>query len=170
MGEVISAIIKWFSDHLSPRYLIATALITGLLLFLPTHVLGYFGLTLIADKYRGIIALLFFGSALLTVGYPIEIGYRQWSSRRKLRKYLRDLSRGEYRVLRRAWKNEGSAINVIATEGAAKSLEKKGILWQSAEWASKGYSITDEAYSILREPEFSETFVLDEADLFDSAQ
>lgn len=147
-----------------------TALITGLLLFLPAHLLDYFGLIPIAGKYRGIITLLFSFSFLLMVGYPIESGYRRWSVKRKIRGHLRSLPRGEYQVLRRAWKNEGSAINVISSEGAAKSLERKGILWQSAERVSQGYSITDEAYNILKEAEFSQTFVLDEVDLFGPAQ
>ncbi len=170
LGEPLSAIIKWFSDHLSPRYLVVTALITGLLLFLPTRFLGSFGLIPIAEKYRGIITLLFSFSFFLMIGYPIESGYRHWSAKRKLRKYLRSLPRGEYQVLRRAWKNEGSAISVISTEGAAKSLERKGILWQSAERVSQAYSITDEAYDILKESEFSQTFVLDEVDLFGPAR
>ena len=170
MGDAISAIIKWLSDHLSPRYLIVVTLVTGFLLFSPLSALSYFGLAPPAEKYRGTIALFFFGSALLTVGYPIEAGYRQWSLKRKIRKYLRSLPRGEYRVLRRAWESEGSAINVISSEGAARSLEKKGILWQSADRVSQGYSITDEAYGILRESEFSQTFVLDEVDLFGPAQ
>jgi hypothetical protein len=170
LGEALSTIIKWFSDHLSPRYLIVTTVVTGLLLFVPVRFLGYFGLIPIAEKYRGIITLLFSSSFLLLVGYPIESCYRRWSSRRKIRKYLQSLPRGEYRVLKRAWQNEGNAINVIATEGAAKSLERKGILWQSADRVSQGYSITDEAYNTLTEPEFSQMFILDEVDLFGPSQ
>jgi hypothetical protein len=134
-----------------------TTIVTGLLLFVPVRFFGYFG-------------LIFSSSFLLLVGYPIESGYRRWSARRKIRKYLQSLPRGEYRVLKRAWENDGNAINVIATEGAAKSLERKGILWQSAERVSQGYSITDEAYNTLKEPEFSQMFILDEVDLFGPSQ
>ena len=166
MGEGLSAAIKWLSDHLSPRYLIVLAIITGFLLFSPPSVLGHFGLIPLAVTNRGIIAILFFFSGLLIVGYPVESGYRRWEARRKIRKCLGGLTRGEYRLLKRCWQNEGRATNVIADEGVAKSLEKKGILWQSSERAAQGFSITDDAYRILKEPKFDQMFDLDEIDLF----
>jgi hypothetical protein len=132
--------------------------------------LVYFDLIPIAEKYRGIIALFFLFSALLMVGYPVESGYRRWAEKRRIRKYLSNLTRSEYRLLKRCWQSQGAAVSVIAGEGVAKSLEKKGILWQSAEKISQGYSITDDAYRILEEPEFAQTFVLDEVDLFGAAQ
>jgi hypothetical protein len=49
---------------------------------------------------------------------------------------------------------------VVHDLGTARSLEKKGILWQSAERLDRpDFNITDSAYRVLREPEFSEMFV-----------
>ena len=132
------------------------AIVTGLLLFLPTHVLAYFGAAEIATKYRGWFAIVFVFSILLIVAYPVEHYYTEWSETRRIRGYLRSLPNGELTVLRRCLLNDGRAIRVITDEGPARSLEKKGILWQSTATAgvTVTFNLTHSAYRILKEPEF----------------
>jgi Super-infection exclusion protein B len=162
---IISAIVKWTSDHLSPRYLIVTAFITGFLLFSPPYVLAYFGLTTIAAKYRGVIAIVFFASALLTITYPIEVEYRDRMSKMAIRKYLRDIPGGERNLIRRCVLNDGAATAVAQDLGPARSLEKQGILWQSANMGGHlGFNITPLAYRVLKEPQFVRQFTPEKID------
>jgi Super-infection exclusion protein B len=153
--KIITAIVNWVAEHLSPRYLIVTALITGLLLFLSPRFLAYFGLVSIAEKYRGWIALAFFFTTFLAISYPIEVEYLSWTGKRRVRKYINELSGSESNLLRRCLLNDGASISVIHDLGTARSLEKKGILWQSAERLElPAFNITDPAYRILKSTTF----------------
>lgn len=131
-------------------------ILTGLLLFLPHQVLAYFGTDEIAKRYRGWIGIACVLFLLLLLTLPVETSYKAWQEKRNLRRHLRNISKGEFEVLHRALLNDGRGINVIATLGAARSLEKKGILWQSAarDGDSTLFNITDAANSVLKESEF----------------
>lgn len=136
-------------------------LVTGLLVFLPPFLLAYFGLEPIAAKYRGVISLVFLFSALLAITEPLETQYREWAGKRKIRGYLDDLPGHERNLLKRCLLNDGRATKVVADAGTAKSLEKKGILWQSVEWDASnegGYNITHTALRVLRKPKYVEMF------------
>jgi hypothetical protein len=101
-----------------------------------------------------------FVNHVLRLTLTIELGYLDWSARRRIRRHLSDLTGSERNLLRRCWLNNGAAIPVVHDLGTARSLEKKGILWQSAERLDRpDFNITDSAYRVLREPEFSEMFV-----------
>jgi len=134
-----------------------TGILAGLLLFLPGQILRYFGTDEVAAKYRGWIAIVFALCSLLLIAQPIENSYRVWSEKRMMRRCVRSLSKAEFEVLRRAVLNEGRGIRVIAQLGEARSLEKKGIFWQSGapDDVSTLFNITDLAHNILRESEFS---------------
>jgi hypothetical protein len=161
LGDAISAVVKWLSEHLSFRYLGVIAFVTGLLIFLPLSLLAYFGLDSIAAKYRGIISLVFLFSSLLAVTEPLETKYREWAGKGKIRGYLNDLPGFERALLKRCLLNDGQATRVISDEGPARSLEKKDILWKSAELDGQravGYSITHPARQVLKEPKYVEMF------------
>ena len=137
-------------------------LLTGLLLFLPHPALCYFGVDSFATKYRGAIAIVFFFSFFLLVSLPIDGACRNWSEKRKIRKYLRDATVAESNFVRRCLLNNGSVIHAISDIGVARGLEKKDVVWESSDEGirgnARGYSLTHSANAILKEPEFGTKF------------
>ena len=145
-----------------------TALLSGVLLFLPKAALAFLGLAEIANKYRGWLFLAFAGSVLLLVTDPIESQWRLRVAKRRLRSQLRNLSGHEANLVRRCLLSDGRATNLIADHGTARVLEQKGILWCSTNWGEAGrsgygFNITDAAYTVLREPEFISLFTPEKA-------
>jgi Super-infection exclusion protein B len=159
LDGIFNAIVKWVTEHLSPRYLIVASIITGFMLFGPTRLLVIFGLDALITKYRGWISLVFLASTLLVLTYPLEHLYVEQTTRRRVRKCLLDISGAEANLLRRCLLENGRATYVIAEAGPAKSLEKKGILWPSCERSNAlGYNITPLAEAVLKEDQFIAKF------------
>jgi len=112
-----------------------------------------------AKQLRGWLSIAFLASVLLIVTSPIETRYRSWTTKKRQRGYLRDLPDQEAALFRRCALNAGRATYLIAEVGMARSLEKKGLLWQSDDretgHGARGYSLTHEAHFLLKEPEFA---------------
>jgi hypothetical protein len=157
---ILNTVFKWIADHLSLRYLIVAAIITGFMIFGPPTLLASLGLDAIVAKYRGIISLIFLSNMLLAITYPIESVYDGWAAKRKVRKCLLCLTNAEGNLLiRRCLLDERRATQVIGDIGPARSLEKKGILWESCERGmGHGFNITPLAYAVLKEAQFVARF------------
>jgi hypothetical protein len=90
----------------------------------------------------------------------MESKYHSRRHKGKIRNHMRNLPGYEAALVRRCLLNDGRATEVIADKGTARSLERKGILWESVDHTARGghtaYSITNSAYAVLKEPEFAE--------------
>jgi hypothetical protein len=131
----ITEVLHWFVRY-RPRYAAVIAVLTGLLLFLPQHVLKYFGLDVLARDHRGIISLFFGGALILLMTYPIEQGWKRAVSllrkrkyRSKVRENLESAGVDEISILVRYVETRKNTILIPTPEMAvAQGLMSKGIM------------------------------------------
>lgn len=136
------------------------AIVSGLLLFLPSRVLEYFDLCEFADKRRGTIALVFGAAILLLATYPAEWAFRSgastiggWRRRFKLKSVIANASADEVPVLIR-YRDERRNTLLIPNHAVptAEELVKKGLLRRATDQQRADgvfHSLTPDASSII---------------------
>jgi Super-infection exclusion protein B len=119
----------------SPRYAAVIVLVTGLLLFLPSTVLGFFHLDGYAQTYRWLISLLFFFFLFLSLTYPAERAWKRgmkWNEDRKFEKsvgsVLLDLGTEQKAILLKYAQSGKRCLPFHMTDGSVGDLAIRGVL------------------------------------------
>jgi hypothetical protein len=136
-----SKILEWLK--LSPRYLLALALCTGVFPALSPPLLSRFGLDKIDAPVRPWIGVAFLASAALLVAHLLEeaavrIGgvVKGRLEERNLCARLRDLSPDEKEVLAKYINEDTKTRYLSVKSGVTGGLEAAGILYRSANLGS----------------------------------
>lgn len=157
----VEKLLHWFS----PRFMLFVLLLSSALFFMPPAWAARLSLDGWIASHRAWLS----GGMIISAVYLIPFGvlpivekkYHSKKAKEGIRDNLRNLPGYEAALVRRCLLNDGRATEAIADKGTAKSLEKKGILWESVDHTVRGgvaYSITSAAYTVLKEPEFSKKF------------
>jgi hypothetical protein len=162
-------ILHWLGRY-RPRYAVVIAALTAFLLFLPTRALHYFALNDFADHYRAWIALMFGGSALMLLTYPVETAWKWisfkvfcWRSYAKMEEYFGTLGTDELEILARYRESKVNTLLVYDNEIAvAEGLIQKQMLCRmmQREHPRGGlrYSLTNSAIPLVHGPKFQKLF------------
>lgn len=128
-----SKLSEWLK--LKPRYLVALALICGILLLSPERFVTFLGLQGIVASYRGWIGATFIISNILLLvhiaaylGDPIERRINDWRFVLVHSQRLRDLSPGEKDMLKRFVDQDTRSQDLNISDGVAQGLVRKRIL------------------------------------------
>ena len=112
------------------------ALVSGFILFASSGNLGRFGLDILSVDSRGIVSMLFFASALLTIISLVLLGvenamgkYRERQDEMKRVNYLHNLDSSERNTLNQYInENKRKTLDYGSTNAGVMGLEKEGIL------------------------------------------
>ncbi len=154
-----SKLIDWIK--LSPKYLFAIALISGVLLFVPTNVLGKLGLIPFVAQYKSFIGVIFLFSTILFLIHPLTEVYDLVQTRitktrevRNLQNFLHNLTEDEKRVLRGYICERTQSQYLDIQDGVTNGLEVKHIIWRASimgELNYFAYNIQPSAWKYLNE-------------------
>jgi len=142
-----SKITDWIK--LSPFYLLALSLLTGILLFSPEEYLQTLGLTPLLGNYKIWIGLIFLFSTVFLVTHllnllvsPLQTKIKEYQLLRKRKKKLEDLSQEEKEILKAFISEETKTCPLSSRSGIVNGLAAKKIITRASNIGYAGYSFT----------------------------
>jgi hypothetical protein len=166
-SEVISKIVEKILElvKLSPKYLMAIILATGILLFAKREHMVSLGLADFIDSYRPWISIVFLLSASLFVSYPLSfiasVGYKWFykrlethRSKKRLLIWLDNLTPVQKDILRGYIDKETRTMHLRIDNGVVRELEAAKIIGQATQFVDNAfcsdYTINTWVYQYLK--------------------
>jgi poly-D-alanine transfer protein DltD len=144
MKDTIIEIIKWIRESFRP--LIVLFVLSALVLFSPHSWVAAMGVEEEVQKYRSVALLVFVGSFIWLITFPIEAQYYH----RKGKRYLSHLTEEERNVLKpfiqNAKKTQSFAMNVAV----ARHLAQLHLLRETSTTDVRGHTV-DQAEVLVQE-------------------
>lgn len=132
-----SGALSWLK--LSPKYLVAIAIATGIVLFSPTDLIVRFGLTEIRDTYKPFIGLGFVSSLSLVTASATFAAIKwvrtriKWKSNlSKSQRYLHNLTNEEADILRAYLGTQTKTLQLPIGSGVVQGLVNNHIIYRAA--------------------------------------
>ncbi len=158
-SEGVDAFLKFLK--LAPRYCIAVAIVCGILLFTPLHILRQVALYDLTQHYRQWLGLAFLISSVLfgvdrgvwVVGVIKNLMLKAKIQKRIIHR-LKSLTEEEKQILRFYIINKSKTNTLRIQDGIVKGLEADGVIFRSANYGSMlegwSFNITDFAWDYLQ--------------------
>ena len=154
-----SKLIDWLK--LTPRYLFAISLGTGLLLFGPMSILERLGLFKFLAEYRAWLGTIFIAATTIWVSHGLaQVGnvglawLKEKNAIRICRSELKDLSPQERAILRQFINGNTKTVTLNISSGVHAALELRQVIYRastvSANYTYFDYNIQPWAWDYLR--------------------